>query len=163
MQTRDKKRNFFGGYRHGNKSMPKLTGHTRQKSSASNNNNDNNNDDEIDEETKKKTQIEKALEKANAAVLFDSANNFKGAIKFYEEAVILLQDVLLADPFRSDRLRLQNIVSIFSSSSFLFSSFLLHPLVYSPPLRSLLFPNSFFVITIIIIINDWLPGGRIAA
>ena len=154
MQTRDKKRNFFGGYRHGNKSMPKLTGHTRQKSSASNNNNDDNNDDEMDEETKKKTQIEKALEKANAAVLFDSANNFKGAIRFYEEAVILLQDVLLADPFRSDRLRLQNIVSIF-----LFS----RTPWYIPFPFFLSFSISPFFITIIIIINDWLPGGRIAA
>ncbi|KAI7854571.1 hypothetical protein BDC45DRAFT_129770 [Circinella umbellata] len=114
MQTRDRKRNFFGGYRHGNKSMPKLSGHTRQKSSTSSNNENNNNDDEIDEETKKKTQIEKALEKANAAVLFDSANNFQGAVKFYEEAVTLIQDVLLADPFRTDRLRLQNICNTYN-------------------------------------------------
>ena len=133
MQTRDRKRNFFGGYRHGNKSMPKLTGHTRQKSSASNNNNDDNNDDEMDEETKKKTQIEKALEKANAAVLIDSANNFQGAVKFYEEAVTLIQDVLLADPFRTDRLRLQNIVSM--------TFFFLHHLLLPPPLIG----NSFFI------------------
>ncbi|KAI9248830.1 hypothetical protein BDA99DRAFT_226352 [Phascolomyces articulosus] len=108
MQTRDKKRNFFGGYRHGNRSMPKLTGHTRQKSTTDEK------EQEVDNESKKKTQIEKALEKANTAVLFDSANNFKSACLSYKEAVTLLQDVLLADPFRNDRPRLQNICDTYN-------------------------------------------------
>ncbi|KAI9484575.1 hypothetical protein BDB00DRAFT_127578 [Zychaea mexicana] len=119
----DKKRNFFGGYRHANKSMPKLTGHTRQKSIKEAD------DDDDDDETIQKTQIETALEKANAAVLLDSANDFRGAVRAYEEAVALLQDVLATDPLRNDRLRLQKIMVLVVVSSLCVREKLMHCII----------------------------------
>ncbi|KAI8139469.1 hypothetical protein BJV82DRAFT_253159 [Fennellomyces sp. T-0311] len=111
MQTRDKKRNLFREYRHGNKSMPKLTGHTRQKSTT-----DDDNDD--DDETNKATLLETALEKANAAVLLDSANNTLGAIDAYEEAVRLLKNILRTAS-QDNHTRLQKIDGCIAQETFL--------------------------------------------
>lgn len=89
-----KKRGFFRGYRHGNRSMPKLLGTRDTESTPSDS----------------KSMLEIALDKANTAVLYDQADDFDAAIRSYKEAVGLLEG-FFDTAGTEDRTRLQKIVS----------------------------------------------------
>lgn len=89
-----KKRGFFRGYRHGNRSMPKLLGARDTESTPSDS----------------KSMLEIALDKANTAVLYDQADDFDAAIRSYKEAVGLLEG-FFDTAGTEDRTRLQKIVS----------------------------------------------------
>lgn len=90
----EKKRSFFRGYLHGSKSTSKLPCHLEGRS---------------DSTTDTNTILEKALEKANMAVSYDSMERPVDAVRAYKEAVDLLQGVLeTASP--DDQSRLQKIV-----------------------------------------------------
>ncbi|CDH57906.1 predicted protein [Lichtheimia corymbifera JMRC:FSU:9682] len=87
-----KKRGFFRGYRHGNRSMPKLLGARDTESTPSDS----------------KSMLEIALDKANTAVLYDQADDFDAAIRSYKEAVGLLEG-FFDTAGTEDRTRLQKI------------------------------------------------------
>ncbi|KAI7882762.1 hypothetical protein K492DRAFT_205943 [Lichtheimia hyalospora FSU 10163] len=87
-----KKRGFFRGYRHGNRSMPKLLGTRDTESTPSDG----------------KSMLEIALDKANTAVLYDQADDFDAAIRSYKEAVGLLEG-FFDTAGSEDRSRLQKI------------------------------------------------------
>jgi hypothetical protein len=55
--------------------------------------------------------LAKALQRANTAVLLDTAHNFEGAVDSYSDACTLLQQVILRSPEDQDRLKLEAIVS----------------------------------------------------
>jgi hypothetical protein len=55
--------------------------------------------------------LSKALQKANAAVLLDNAQNFEGAMEAYSEACSLLQQVMLRSSGEEDKRKLEAIVS----------------------------------------------------
>ena len=52
----------------------------------------------------------KALQKANTAVVLDSAQNFEGAITAYNDACRLLQNVMERSSAEEDRRKLEAIV-----------------------------------------------------
>jgi MIT (microtubule interacting and transport) domain len=58
-----------------------------------------------------KTMLSQALSRANSAVLFDNAQDFRGAIEAYEDACQLLRQVMLRSSGNEDRSKLQAIVS----------------------------------------------------
>lgn len=58
-----------------------------------------------------KAMLSKALQKANTAVLLDSAQNFEGAMQAYSEACSLLQQVMLRSSGDDDKRKLEAIVS----------------------------------------------------
>jgi hypothetical protein len=55
--------------------------------------------------------LSRALQKANAAVLLDNAQNFDGAMQAYSEACSLLQQVMLRSTGDDDKRKLEAIVS----------------------------------------------------
>jgi hypothetical protein len=54
--------------------------------------------------------LSKALQKANAAVLLDNAQNFEGAMEAYDQACALLQQVMVRSSGDDDRRKLEAIV-----------------------------------------------------
>jgi hypothetical protein len=56
--------------------------------------------------------LSKALQKANAAVLLDNAQNFEGAMEAYDQACALLQQVMVRSSGDDDRKKLEAIVSL---------------------------------------------------
>lgn len=61
-------------------------------------------------EKDKKTLLGRALQKANTAVLLDNAQNFTGAIENYEDACILVHQVIIRSSAEEDRKKLDAIV-----------------------------------------------------
>ena len=58
-----------------------------------------------------KAMLSKALQKANAAVVLDNAQNFEGATEAYDQACSLLQQVMMRSSGDEDRRKLEAIVS----------------------------------------------------
>lgn len=72
-----------------------------------------------------KAMLSKALQKANAAVQLDNAQNFEGARAAYLEACDLLQQVLLRTPGDDDKKKLEAIVSLRNETATLIIDILL--------------------------------------
>jgi len=65
----------------------------------------------------RKAMLNRALQKAHTAVLLDNAYNYEGAIDAYREACNLLHQVLLRSTADEERRKLDQIVSLFRSST----------------------------------------------
>lgn len=68
-----------------------------------------------------KIMLSQALSRANSAVLFDNAQEFRGAIEAYEDACQLLHQVMLRSSGNDERNKLQAIVSRAEDFRFLVS------------------------------------------